>query len=1274
MNFKRSILSLAAVLALNSTVTADPNATYVPLTSKEFDKAWIMFGVNDFSTGIPTPAASDSDFSTGYSVVEEASTSDDLVSPSQAVIDAGVDNTTFASSTGENMATFQALKDANGAPLITDTLNLALKTTDVVYSEQQPIRSMYIAIQTSPTDTNTVAKIKLNYRSSLEGRTVEIQLNNEGTVYKTTISERATFNSPAIAKEIIDDQVELDEMAPEDVLAYDLTNSPVLASAYDKNKYQGDSTGAERFYHYDAVNAQWVLWDRLKVSDGTNTLTKLKRGKAYWGRMDINSDGTTTSTTKAGLYLGKSGKKEADPAIYTGDLVPNAWNMVAFDPAENPDMRNAATGLIVSLDADFAANDSIELLDETGTNSVTVTFDADLPDSNASKYINAAIEADKIAGKIPDTFNIKAFDVEDGNNTIIFLSDKQFTVKDMANDNLKAVKTLAGAAEVIISDGTKQTVDDINDSGVTSVYGEYAMIIEPLTGSDTASNLDGAVSGTDGDSDASAAIAFGNIDGDSESGVVPLADDDTNTTLQTATDKIVTDDIFNGTKTAIDGTTQSGNVVKIDTNFDGVADMVLTSANKAFYVKDNTFTRVYTVDTTATGLGGGLKPFAITPYITPNIFVTPAGTAVSDVETAINDVADENATDTDKRSTGIYADIDPNDATKLVIVTKNSKVLELLDVDSATIDYFSAASSTSDIAKGAVKRVINIAELARESVITNRLTISFADDGSTDDGVVSIDVNSIAGDDVNVTTADDTEIIAMLDKLVDNTNQILKDNNISAFASHNYLDTTNDITKATISIEGIGITSTSTDTNDSDLIATDEGEQNSNPGELNVDSALIIADLKANAIYTPDYVNNGPLYTLKKAGYEAKVIIRPSTKLDENVTTHWDHIDLTRNSKDWLKNNEFNLFNVSNSAGYWVFVDAYTPQNDIAESNLVWSPSFSHHFNTATGATENLLNSATFSIEIADGSAEGGVLDEETSNAKLLIGGNEVQLTKTGSTFSAVLTQPETSGFTPNTGPISISLLAADGLGESYLKSDLISFDYDKPEKPTVNFLDGINVAFTSADATSFYLWKDYVPDDGSSNTPTESNLLAADAASYNVCKNTNYGDTTSYQVVAFDGTGIFGKANASDINGFTYENTLKGATVLTHTNGDDTSIVASYSATDCTPDAAPLKSGVEVKAVQSGGSVVLSYIALEGTVNNEDDLPFSAFYEITDGSDDVLQVDVLKAYAGKPFYVEFNNGALYKGNFPVDQTEADNSFDNALDLTLVSSKNSSLD
>lgn len=1258
MNYKKSILSLAAILAFNNSVSADPNASYVRLTNKTYDKAWVMFGVNNFGDGTSSAPSASGVFTAGYDTVTEADPTDDLASPSLAVIAAAVTGTYFKDSGTKNMATFQALKDASGAPYYTAPVTMGLKTSDLTFSETQPIRSMYIAIQTGPSDTNTKSVIKLNYNALLEGRSVEIQLNNTGTLYTATISQTSTFDSPAIAKYVAPVNNNPLLTSPSDTLVYDLAKAPIVASSFDKTKHQGTATGKERFYHYDAANGVWTLWDRDKVTVGANTLLNFSKGNSYWGRMDINGDGNITSSTVAGLYLGKTGLTTADAGVYTGKLTPDAWNMLAFDPAQHPDIRNSTTGLSITANA-IVQNDAITIVDETGVNAVDVNFTGVATDYNttakASEYINKVIEAAKLLGKVPKAFSVKAFGSAAGTSPFVFVSDKKFTVKDQVGDVLLIAKTLANQDPVYTGTGLVAAITDVNTTGVTSRYGEYSLLIEPLVGAGTASNTD---SGVPSANSLSAKVQFGDISGDSTAaGTTPvplgLAGNGVATTLTTAASTLATDNVFVNTTTP-----STGQILQLDTNFNGTADMLLASSTKPFYIKDHTYTRIYSIDTTTSGTGA-TTPVAYTVKNTASATLTPVtNDAVAAFVTAINAQADTNAT------TATYA---AADSANLVVFTPDSSLMDLLDADSASMDYFTQTTSSADISKGAVKQVINVSKLARQDVILNKKLLTFSSLPLTTQAESNLTVTtSVAG--VSIVPAgyafpaqswDDTKIIAMLDALVLNLNTALQSAGVAAFASHDYVNGYNDITKAIITLQGVDIGATALSETNATAIAATATEANSNAGTIDVAGADIIGDLKDNPIYTPDYVNYGPLYTLKDAGYEAKAILRPSTNIALTPTTHWDGIDLTRASSDWLKNNEFNLFSVDNGSGYWVYLTSYTNPNTVSSNNVVLTPTFAYHFNPLTDATNNIVSTSAFSVDVAN-------INAATSNAKLVINGNEIQLTNTGSTYTANINEYE-AGLTSGLANTFI-LRMADGLGERYDNLNLVTLDYVKPVAPTVVFNKSAEATFADAstDVKDYYLWANFIPDNGANATgPIDLNT----STSYNMCTATTFASSTPYKLVAVDGVGTFAKANISNAKSFTFVNAEKDATVLTHSFGNSASTAMRYDA-NCVATGTTTKSGVEVRA-QQVGNVKLSYQHIVGAINNTNDIPVTSFYSVSGTA--VIQVDSLGIYAGKPFYVQYNN-ALYSASFPASRAAADTTFTSPTALVLVSSANQKLD
>jgi hypothetical protein len=1259
MNYKKNILSLAAIVALSTSAYADSRATYTPLTNTTNDNAWIMFGVNGFANGLPSETNTNGVFTNGYDTVQEDNLGDNLATPFEGIGATANANGTglypsTAASGAKNMATIQAIKDATGTPYFSGTsLVVAIESSTSLYSETQPVRSMYIAIE--PADT--ISKIKLDYKAALEGKTFEIQIDGVGTVYKGTISETATFNNPAVARDITPVIEGTEKTTPEDTLVYDMSKAPIDAQAYDITKHQGDTLGAERFYHYDSATQTWILWDRAN-DNGENSLTTFEKGKAYWGRIDTSGatgdQNSSTSDTRAGLYLGNNtGLDEADPAVYIGKLTSDAWNMMAFDAAKNPDIRNATTGLIIDINTDFDDGDTIDILDETLQNGLTVTFDTDnTVGKDVAQFINKSIEIAKILGKLPSTFNIKVFNITD--TKFAFLSDKKFTVKDGTNTKLTTSTTLAGKDPISTATGLPDSTvaADVPTTGASSAYGEYALIVEPLVGDNTASQLD-SLYATGSGSVGSAAVQLGNIEGDTDTKTL-LGTDDTATDLATAQTAFVANEIF-----AVGGnlpTDSTGQVFEIDTDTNGTTDMLLLATDKAFYIKDNTFTRVYSVDAS----NAQDQNITIQP---DSQVVTIGGNAIGDIRDAIDTLAD---------TTEVYAEIDPNDTTKLVVVDKDSPLLKIDDIDSATIDLFSSSDSDSNLAKGAIKQVVDVAKLVRTDLGRNQFVITFtADANGTDEGNGdnAISVNGVAATDtvIDTATTTDTLRIAMLESFSDKINVAMSTANIAGFAAYDYKDGTDDITKATITITGVGIDTVVFNEDDGTLAATVGADSGTNIGVLDTAGALLTSNLKANAIYTPDYVNAGPLYTLRNAGYEAKALIKPTTKLADTPTTQWDHIDLTRDSKDWLKDNEYNLFSIDSSSGYWAYVVDNAAAATISVGTKVFTPSYTHHFNPITDNTENLIDGGTVSIEVFDSTQDSGYLNAETSNAKLLVNGSEVQLMKSGTSFTAKLTTAET-GLAPSTEPISIGLKVADGLGQSFTDSALFTLDYTKPEAPTATFnANEMTLSSISTDAASYYVWEDFIPDN------LTSPLITQATGAINMCFSTAFGDVTALKAITIDGTGDIDTANASNALSFTYENVTKSATVLTHGYGDATSSVVVYDDACVLTADTTTKDGIDIRAL-SIGTVRMSFQAVTGTIDATTDIPFTAYFDIpaTNAGVKVIEVVYFEAYANTPIYVQVGD-ALYSGTLPNTRDLADTTFTSPAPLTALSSANQTL-
>jgi hypothetical protein len=232
----------------------------------------------------------------------------------------------------------------------------------------------------------------------------------------------------------------------------------------------------------------------------------------------------------------------------------------------------------------------------------------------------------------------------------------------------------------------------------------------------------------------------------------------------------------------------------------------------------------------------------------------------------------------------------------------------------------------------------------------------------------------------------------------------------------------------------------------------------------------------------------------------------------------------------------------------------------------------------------------------------------------------------------------------------------ADGTGY-YLKSQSIgSIDCQRPTAPVVQENRGIDVVLssTSVDVTGYYIFKDAIPEE---NTATSSNLitkvLAANATSLNLCgasESFAYGNNYTLRAIALDGlTGELGFGNASDQTEFDFTPTLKGARLLTHTQGAGTQPSASvgdvYDDQCILQGNATSNAGVSIKSVQTGGVTKLAFIPDENKSFNTD-IPLTIYVGL--GSVAYAEIKYIPIYRGQTFYIELG-GKAYSGVFPSD-------------------------
>ena len=1224
--FKKGLLSLAAITALSTSVFGS-GATYLPLTSATNDNHWIMFGVNGFKVEGAIPAT-DANFITTGTVLSDNG-GDDV--STVGLPDSGAHG---------NLAELKALNLSTGA-LSSVTVNVDV--TGIVFSETEPVRSMYIKA-----GGNSNADVLFKYKASLEGKTVEFKINGGSTVYTTTINALNTYDNPATrtlksASNAVGGNP-LDTIS--EAVDYNFLDNPLnpadynsVANAVDSHVYQTPNSSAKlRMYAYNANTGSWEIYDRAN-SELANDFDTLKLGKAYWAKMDLNGDGTSDANTKAGLVLGTS---DLNNTSYSGELAPG-WNLMSFDGAK-PDIRTSSTGLILT---DAKSGGTIHIADTTGINIVSVTLSGSSVAADA-KAINMAVEAQKDLGNIPDTFNLRAFGSDaGGNDQLILISNKRFSLEDNAgtfsNGTSLAGKNIWDMATEKLKDYSGTALPTA--SFVRSVYGESALVLKPLVGNGTASHLDHVVSG--GGNNASAKIQVGTLD------PVALADatTDADTTLATAISKLKT----------ITETGYKYNAVSMDFDNDGTDDYALFVADKTFYIRDYTFTRVMEYD--ATGAGSTFKISSPTPA---NITTD----TLTNTVTNINNVADASGSTT---NTGVYA---AADGTKIVFVSSVDLSNNFNVIDDTTNDYLTDATSSNPIAKGAVEDVYSLNALAKQAIVPHIVKLDI--DEVTDDAgdKVKFSLNGTAGTEITsgVIAANGDAYKAMFDAYVTQIRADVKAAGLDAVVSHDFTYSGNDATAlaaaldaATITISGYDVASAGADytsgggTDETDIADSDTYDVNKATfGTFTASPAKLTSDLKYNAIYTPDYATDGPLYTLKDLGYTAKAMITGTANMTSGNIA-WDNLDLTKSPTKWFQNQNFNLYSIDGKAGYWVYLENSNGSNLISVDNVTIHPSYTYQFNK-NKSTNNRV-AATLQVTV-----HGIPADTTPVSVYANVGGSKVELSTsgTGGIYTGSVSSYEVNGLTAGS-LYGITLSVADGTG--YKKDNIAigSIDFEKPAAPTVILGTGLNTELnsTSSDTTGYYIYDvtktGSIPEENTASSSTKiAKILDANASSYNLCAAAaTFGTTYTYRAIALDGnassTGAgsdaeLGFGNASDATEFAYTPTLKGADLLINTQGIDsaaTSLATPYT-TSCVALAQRTQdTGISLKSIKADKRVKMSYIKKDD-VSFSTDTPYTIYVGTT--ADGVAEVKYVPAYAGSQFFIEID-GVVYSGTLPSDDS-----------------------
>ena len=1211
IKYRKRLLSVAAAAAISASTLG---ANYIPLTTTAVDNQWVILGVSGLSSdgfAASTPGAFGISDITAHAIT-------DILADGVETAGMGI--------LGSELGYVKAITDGD----VEVRVDTTTAPNAVTYLETDPIRTIYID---TAIPADGAPNFAFSYKASLEGKRLEYSVGG-GATYYITIDSVHTHSFPAPGNVISgDDEVsgtDVDSLTETNSLVdYDFANNPPLAANWvpaNRNVIGGEDL---RVYTYDAAESKWNIFDTRNTS-GTNDYTKLVAGKGYWAKLDDGDNNPAVSTNEAGFVLGTPNLSTTN---YANAGLSEGWNFIAFD-AKKPSIRNSTTGMILTTSTTNAG--VFTITDSSGNHTLEITG-AGPNESNiiVSKRINNAVEDAKLKGNMPDTFELRAYPSSLALQ-VILISNKKFTVKDTGAE-LGIASSLTG--NPLYNPSTNLVyggVADVDSTGVMSKYGEYALIVQPLIGASPASarGLDDVTMYVKGATDSTNnAIVLPNLANTVADTVAALSDNE---------------DLSNA------GGTQLGLVTAIDLGIDGGAEEILMASVEPFYIRDRTFSRVFTYG--AQGANGTIKI---------------EGAGLDDVASIAIDQDGASLVAADIDGTAVSADDDG--AGNIVIITDDKDASKFRVLES-TADNLQVSSATPDLSLGAVKAVYSLNYFSKLSV-RNEIVLDLDEITDAAGETVQIDYTTSYGtpvtgtavvtadtyDELLATTADN---IAVIDAMKAALQAQFTANGITATITDDYDRATLDA-GAAAEFDTAVITISGPDVIAASIVYTGAGEVNvvgtPDLGNVATYSPDLATDLKYNPVYTPDYAMDGPLYVMRDNNMTLKALVTGTTDLTDGSVS-WESVDLTRKPSEWLDSQDYDLFEVNAKSGYWAYLTPDASDNPLSISSAKLSAEYAHHFDKDISGTPTVYTTSNSFSGVFEIIVEGlSNLDSyQSTRVTATIGGETFELANTTlapKVFTGTVSAHESYGFSANTNhPVIVNV--ADGLGNNLSKeystdadtADAL-FDNVKPQAPDVNITDGeLSITSTDDSVKGFYVFAD-VPPEVDTAASAIDHLVGSGTASggcENIPTASAFDDTEGGIVVlAVDGNGSIGYGNVSDAASVAFMPIMKLRALITNTNNG--SVVSSADGdlfdTSCVNTGpVPASTGVSFAAVTSLTTAKLAYTSKGENANN--DLPITVYVSDNAGTPSLAKITFPEDYAGTDVFVELN-GVVYGYQLP---------------------------
>jgi len=914
-----------------------------------------------------------------------------------------------------------------------------------------PRRRMYI-----DTNFDGSADCNVSYQSDLEGETFNLLLTKTNTsshYYGIFNSSYSEVNPMTLSK--LTGTSSTYTLRIRDIIDMNFSNNPGKAGQkgnindYEKatNRDVLQPNDYLKIFRLDSTKSVWESF-YSNTAIASNDFENLTSGSAYWVRLHDDDD---DNNTKHGLILGdgnisistysaESLSSSLGTSRYGGhSLLHEGWNMLSFPDGQ---IRHSGTGLILEVNKTEINGSEFNISDEVGKEFVQIhIYELNRTGANnqtieLAQNINLQIMSAIEEGNISQNFNIRAYAQGE---KLTLISDKRFRIYDSSDNKVfGAVTTLGGQNPYdldINSNSYNKTISDLQNTGVASKYGEYSLIAT------VTNDGEGNVAGTF----INHKIGAIRINNENIS-IVPTNNKVSNISLSEINTKL--------------GLTSQ--IIDLDLNEKN--DSILLVGNSPFYIRDNTFTKVFRADDDFNG----------TVYLTQNgedNFTAMLGNTTASLGGNITANSSINAT-----VNGNY----------LYLATINSNYRNFDLRESGTDDNLTRVISNNATSFGAIKEVYSLINLGRSDVNKSifKLIIDANSSKEGDDFNFTIDSSFF---DCNVTSND----VNAGKICIDCSNIINQTSSVNVFAECN----TSNIADINVTLTLTGYFTTATfelnssksegnltvkgDANISKSECSDFWEQNSTGGvaTYKADTELLTDNLQYNPVYAPNFPTaNGILKYIRENGFKAKAILTAVDNSSGEIS--WKYTDLTVGS-DMIFNEmfDYSLFNTELENGYFVKLES---NGSSTSSDIILTPSlnldFYQHYNSDSG---NVSLSESGNVQnFFKGTLTARVTNDEGENTQVVatIQNRDYQFLQTNSqTYSLEISRenfPEIAMSDSN-----ITLTVYDEVGNTETKQ--LEFNLSSPAKPVVRFFNGkyMFVGSTSSDVSAFNIYKGKVDD-----------------------------------------------------------------------------------------------------------------------------------------------------------------------------------------------------